>query len=96
MRTTQLGIASSQPTNNGPVRANPRGHPRRLTEDGQVLILMLRRGRVALHDPARSGSHPAHFHDVTVTTLPRAPRLRPGPRAGPHGVRDLLHIQRRS
>jgi len=52
MRTTQLGIASSQPTNNGPVRANPRGRPRRLTEDGQVLILMLRRGRV-VHVPGR-------------------------------------------
>jgi len=45
------------------------------------------RGRASAHPHAaprtrrsRSGSHPAHFHDVTVTTLPRAPRLRPGSR----------------
>ena len=81
------------------------------TEDGQVLFLKLRFWRDALtviyylvYDskdasldmiPNIPGRTSPILSRLPVA-LPRAPRRRPGSRAGPHGERALLHIQQRS
>ena len=81
------------------------------TEDGQVLFLKLRFWRDALtviyylvYDSKDASLYmipniPGRTSPILSrlpVALPRAPRRRPGSRAGPHGERALLHIQQRS